>query len=83
MGQQMTLSIFGPVPYFKCKVGREYLDNMNPDFRGQYVDCVAYGVRCVRGHSLWFQVMLTSEGFGGITFLVPIKSSLDREFRAE
>jgi hypothetical protein len=69
----MASEIFGPVPYFKVRARREFLSNLDPAHEGKFVGGIAYGVRCLRGHSLWFQVMLCDEGYGGISYLLPIQ----------
>lgn len=71
--------IIGSIPYFGCYVRREYTRNLI-DRQGEFVPAVAYGVRCIRGHSLWFQCMLMQpEGdepntTGGASFLLPIEA---------
>lgn len=71
--------VLGSVPYFRCLVRREYTRNLQ-DRHGEYIPAVAYGVRCVRGHSLWFQCMLmeptdgTPNNTGGASFMVPIEA---------
>lgn len=64
--------ITGNVPYFRCLVRRQYTRNL-VDSHGDYIPAVAYGVRCIRGDSLWFQCMLL-EPFGGCSFMLPIES---------
>ena len=71
--------IVGSIPYFRCLVRREFTRNL-ADRHGEYIPAVAYGVRCVRGHSLWFQCMLmepmdgSPNNTGGASFLVPIQA---------
>jgi len=71
------MHILGSVPYFRTKVRKEYLHNLETG-KGEYVNAVAYGVRCVRGNSLWFQCMLT-EPFGGASFMLPIHALTTKE----
>ncbi len=67
------------IPFFRCYVRREYTRNLQ-DRHGEFIPAIAYGVRCVRGHSLWFQCMLMEpEGglpndTGGASFLLPIEA---------
>lgn len=71
--------IIASIPYFYCYVRREYTRNLK-DRHGEFIPGVAYGVRCVRGHSLWFQVMLkepedgSPNDTGGASFLLPIEA---------
>lgn len=71
--------IVGSIPFFRCYVRREYTCNMKTH-HGEFIPAVAYGVRCVRGQSIWFQCMLMEpEGekpndTGGASFLVPIQA---------
>lgn len=71
--------VIGSIPYFGCYVRREYTRNL-ADRHGEFVPAVAYGVRCVRGHSLWFQVMLMQpedgapNDTGGASFFLPIEA---------
>lgn len=71
--------LIGNVPYFGCYVRREYTTNFRSR-RGEFIPAVAYGVRCIRGSSLWFQVMLMEDGpegansTGGASFLLPIQA---------
>lgn len=62
--------IMGNIPYMKCLVRGEYLRDIKRG-HGEFVEAVAYGVRCVRGSSLWFQCALGSP-YGGAHFLLPI-----------
>lgn len=82
--------VVGSIPYFRCLVRREFTTNL-ARYAGEYIPAVAYGVRCMRGHSLWFQVMLMEPGegrpnnTGGASFFLPIQAlvSLNSEWRAE
>lgn len=72
--------IMGNIPYFGCYVRREYTVNLTGR-HGEYIPAVAYGVRCIRGSSLWFQCMLMEpedEGApndtGGASFMLPIEA---------
>jgi len=71
--------VIGSIPYLKCLVRREYTRNL-ADRHGEYIPAVAYGVRCVRGHSPWFQVMLmqpedgTPNSTGGASYFLPIEA---------
>ncbi len=71
--------VLGSIPYFPCLVRREYTRNMQ-DRHGEYIRAIAYGVRCVRGNSLWFQVMLREpedgkpNDTGGASYTVPIEA---------
>jgi hypothetical protein len=62
--------IMGNIPYQKVLVRGEYLRNLTTGY-GQFVPAVAYGVRAVRGSSLWFQCALGAP-YGGCHFLLPI-----------
>lgn len=64
--------IYGSIPYFECLVRAEYTRN-HKGGHGEYLPAVAHAVRCVRGHSLWFQVIFT-EQHGGAAFLLPIEA---------
>jgi len=64
--------VFGSIPFFDCLVRREYTQGLKSG-HGEYIPAVAYAVRCVRGHSLWFQTML-QEPYGGCAFMVPIEA---------
>lgn len=67
------------VAYFRCLARREYTRNRK-DRHGEYIPAIAYGVRCVRGQSLWFQCMLmepddgSPNNTGGASFLLPIEA---------
>lgn len=65
--------IFSSIPYQKVLVRREYTLNLR-EGRGEYIPAIAHGVRCVRGHSLWFQCMLMGPNYGGCAFLLPIQA---------
>ena len=62
--------IMGNIPYMRCLVRGEYLRNLQRG-QGEFIPAIAYGVRCIRGSSLWFQAAL-GEPYGGVHFLVPI-----------
>lgn len=62
--------IMGNVPYFRCYVRGQYLRDRKRG-HAEFVEAIAYGVRCVRGASLWFQCAL-GEPYGGAHFLLPI-----------
>lgn len=64
--------IMGNIPYLKTYIRRHYLHGERKGF-GEFVEAIAYGVRCVRGSSLWFQCALGSP-YGGAHFMVPIKA---------
>lgn len=70
--------VVGSVPYFRCFVRREYTQDMQ-EGHGEFIPAVAYGIRCIRGHSLWFQVMLREpdsgpNSTGGASFFLPIEA---------
>lgn len=71
--------VMGAIPYFRCYVRREFTRNLQ-DGHGDFIPAVAYGIRCVRGHSPWLQTMLMEpEGdrpntTGGAAFMVPIEA---------
>ncbi len=70
--------VVGSIPYFRCFVRREYTQDMQ-EGHGEFIPAVAYGVRCIRGHSLWFQVMLRepdsgANSTGGASFFLPIEA---------
>lgn len=75
----MSFSVMASIPFFRCYVRREYTRNLQ-DRHGEFIPAIAYAVRCVRGHSLWFQCMLMEpEGglpndTGGASFLLPIEA---------
>lgn len=64
--------IYGSIPFFECLVRAEYTRNRR-DRHGTFYPAVAHAVRCVRGSSLWFQVIFT-EQHGGAAFLLPIEA---------
>lgn len=64
--------IYGSIPYFECLVRAEYTRNRK-DRHGEYYPAIAHAVRCVRGHSLWFQCIFT-ERHAGAAFLLPIEA---------
>lgn len=64
--------IYSDIPFFECKVRREYTRNLE-DGHGDFLPAVAHAVRCIRGHSLWFQTILT-EQFAGAAFMLPIEA---------
>lgn len=63
--------IYGPIPFFECLIRAEYTRNRK-DRHGEFYPAVAHAVRCVRGHSLWFQTILT-EQHAGAAFMLPIE----------
>lgn len=65
-------TILGSIPFFDCLVRAEYTQGLKRD-HDTYIPAVAHAVRCVRGHSLWFQCMLL-EPYGGCAFLLPIEA---------
>lgn len=64
--------VMGSIPFFDCQVRAEYLQNHTTG-HGTFIPGVAHAVRCVKGHSLWFQVMLL-EPYGGCAFMLPIEA---------
>lgn len=64
--------VMGSVPMFECLIRREYTRNLE-DGHGDYLPAVAHAVRSVRGHSLWFQCILTQK-HAGCAFLVPMEA---------
>lgn len=65
--------IFDEIPYFKCKVRREFTANLLR-YQGEYLDAIAVGVRMQRGLSIYFQVWF-QDGLGaGAMFLLPIQA---------
>lgn len=64
--------ILGNIPYLRCKVRGQFLRDLKRG-DGEFIDAVAYAVRCVRGSSLWFQTAL-GEPYGGVHFLLPIQA---------
>ena len=69
--------ILASIPYFECLIRAEYTRD-RLDMHGQFYPAIAHAVRCVRGHSLWFQVILT-EQHAGAAFLLPIEALVHRE----
>jgi hypothetical protein len=75
--------LMAPIPYLRCLVRREFTRNRQ-DRHGEYIPAVAYGIRCVRGESLWFQCMLmepedgSPNNTGGASFLLPIEALCTR-----
>lgn len=65
-------NIFGSIPFFDCLVRAEYTQGLQAK-HGEFIPAVAHAVRCVRGHSLWFQCMLL-EPYGGCAFMLPIEA---------
>lgn len=64
--------VMGNVPMMHCFVRGEYLRDRKRG-HGEFVEAFAYGVRCVRGSSLWFQCALGAP-YGGAHFLLPIQA---------
>lgn len=64
--------IYGSIPFFECLVCAEYTRNMK-DRHGDYYPAIAHAVRCVRGHSLWFQCIFTDR-YAGAAFMLPIEA---------
>ena len=69
--------ILSSIPYFECLIRAEYTRDRK-DRHGELYPAVAHAVRCVRGHSLWFQCILT-ERHAGAAFLLPIEALVHRE----
>lgn len=65
-------TIYGSVPFFECLIRAEYTRDRK-DKHGLFYPAVAHAVRCVRGHSLWFQCILT-DTFAGAAFMLPIEA---------
>lgn len=71
MGEQALMAfLMGNIPYLKGYVRKEYLHNRQQG-HGEFVEAIAYGVRCVRASSLWLQCALGSP-YGGAHFMVPL-----------
>ncbi len=68
--------IYGSIPFFECLVRAEYTRNRQ-DRHGEFYPAIAHAVRCIRGSSLWFQVILTRQ-HGGAAFLLPIEALVCR-----
>lgn len=64
--------IYGSIPFFECLVRAEYTRDRK-DRHGEYYPAVAHAVRCVRGHSLWFQCIFTDKN-AGASFMLPIEA---------
>lgn len=64
--------ILGNIPYMRCMVRGEYLRNLETG-HGEFIEAVAYAVRCIRGSSLWFQTALGAP-YGGAHYLLPINA---------
>lgn len=64
--------IYGSIPFFECLVRAEYTRDLN-DRYGEYYPAIAHAVRCVRGHSLWFQCIFTNQ-HAGASFMLPIEA---------
>lgn len=65
-------TIYGSIPFFECFVRAEFTRDRK-DRHGEFYPAVAHAVRCVRGHSLWFQVIFTKQ-HAGAAFLLPIEA---------
>lgn len=62
------------IPYFRCKVRREFTRDLR-EGHGQYLEAIAHQVVCRRGHMLAFNVVFTDEGLGGaLWYGMPIKA---------
>ena len=61
--------LIGSIPFFRVHVRKEYTRNLE-DGHGEWLEGEAVWVRCVRGHSLMFQVVLDS----GASFKLPIEA---------
>lgn len=68
--------IYGSIPFFECLVRAEYTRNLKSG-HGEFLPAIAHAVRCVRGHSLWFQVIFT-ERHAGAAFLLPIEALVSK-----
>lgn len=68
--------IYGSIPFFECLARAEYTRNRK-DRHGEFYPAVAHAVRCVRGHSLWFQVIFT-ERHAGAAFMLPIEALVSK-----
>ena len=64
--------IVGNIPYMRVMVRGQYLRDLKRG-HAEFVEAVAYGVRCIRGSSLWFQTAL-GDPYGGAHFLLPIQA---------
>ena len=65
--------IFDKIPYFRCKVRREFTANLLR-YEGEYLDAIAVGVRMQRGLSIYFQVWIQDGDGAGAMFLLPIQA---------
>lgn len=64
--------VFGNIPFFEVHVRAEYTRNLLSG-HGEYIKGWAHAIRCVRGHSLMFQVVF-EQPHGGAAFLLPIEA---------
>jgi hypothetical protein len=64
--------VYASIPYFECLARSEYTQNHRAG-HGEFLPAIAHAVRCVRGHSLWFQCVFT-ERYAGAAFLLPIEA---------
>lgn len=64
--------VLGSIPFFECLIRKEYTQGLKSG-HGEYIPAVAHAIRCVRGHSLWFQCMLL-DPYGGCAFMVPTEA---------
>lgn len=64
--------VYGSIPFFECLARAEYTQNHRAG-HGEFLPAVAHAVRCVRGHSLWFQCIFT-ERHAGAAFMLPIEA---------
>jgi hypothetical protein len=65
--------IFDKIPYFRCKVRREFTTNFKR-WKGRYLDGIAVAVRMQRGLSIYFQVWIQNGRGSGAMFLLPIQA---------
>lgn len=70
--------IFDRIPFFKCRVRREFTVNLT-DHRGEFLDGIVVGVRMQRGLSVYFQVWLQDGPGAGAMFLLPIQAVVHKE----
>lgn len=68
--------IYGSIPFFECLVRAEYTRDRK-DRHGEYYPAVVHAMRCVRGHTLWFQAIFTDR-HAGAAFLLPIEALVTR-----
>ncbi len=71
--------IVGEIPFFDCLVRSEYTRDLKPrapgDLGPDYYEAIAFGVRCERGKSLYFQTWLQKPAkVAGAMFLLPIEA---------